>query len=67
MIVGIAQTQETLDFYAKHKNCFEIEVMSADDIDTTYERVVAFDVCYRFVIDNTTISSNIIPIFSMIN
>lgn len=33
----------------------EIEVISADGIDTAWERVLASDVRYRFVIDLGTI------------
>lgn len=57
MIGGIAQTQEMLDFCAKHKIGSEIEVISADEIDEAYDRVVASDVRYRFVIDTATIAS----------
>ena len=55
MIGGIAQTQEMLDFCAQHGLGSEIEVISADQIDEAYERVVASDVRYRFVIDVATI------------
>jgi uncharacterized zinc-type alcohol dehydrogenase-like protein len=55
VIGGIAQTQEMLDFCAEHKLGAEIEKISADEIDTAYERVVASDVRYRFVIDTATI------------
>ncbi|MDN5819043.1 MAG: NAD(P)-dependent alcohol dehydrogenase, partial [Yaniella sp.] len=33
----------------------QVEVISADDVDEAYERVVRSDVRYRFVIDVTTI------------
>ena len=56
MIGGIAQTQEMLDFCAEHGLGSEIEVISADQIDEAYERVVASDVRYRFVIDVATIT-----------
>ncbi len=56
MIGGIAQTQEMLDFCAQHGLGSEIEVISADQIDEAYERVVASDVRYRFVIDVATIA-----------
>ncbi|WP_280398547.1 NAD(P)-dependent alcohol dehydrogenase [Nocardia carnea] len=55
MIGGIAQTQEMLNFCAEHGIGAEIEVISADEIDGAYERVVASDVRYRFVIDTATI------------
>jgi len=55
MIGGIAQTQEMLNFCAKHGIGAEIELISADEIDGAYDRVVASDVRYRFVIDTSTI------------
>ncbi|MFW0783007.1 NAD(P)-dependent alcohol dehydrogenase [Gordonia sp. CPCC 206044] len=53
-IGGIAETQEMLDFCAEHGIGAEIEVISADQINEAYERVVASDVRYRFVIDAST-------------
>ncbi|MFD3726503.1 NAD(P)-dependent alcohol dehydrogenase [Streptomyces sp. NPDC058671] len=55
MIGGIAETQEMLDFCAEHGLGAEIEVISADRINEAYERVIASDVRYRFVIDASTI------------
>lgn len=55
MIGGIAETQEMLDFCAEHGFGAEIEVISADQINEAYDRVVASDVRYRFVIDVATI------------
>ncbi|MFD3509077.1 NAD(P)-dependent alcohol dehydrogenase [Nocardia sp. NPDC058666] len=55
MIGGIAQTQEMLNFCASHGIGAEIELISADEIDSAYERVVASDVQYRFVIDTATV------------
>ncbi|WP_067933361.1 NAD(P)-dependent alcohol dehydrogenase [Alicyclobacillus kakegawensis] len=53
-IGGIRETQEMLDFCAKHHIGAEIEVISADKIDEAYARVLASDVRYRFVIDIST-------------
>ncbi|USX48958.1 NAD(P)-dependent alcohol dehydrogenase [Lentzea sp. HUAS12] len=55
MIGGIAETQEMLDFCAEHDLGAEIELISADQINTAYERVQSSDVRYRFVIDTATI------------
>lgn len=55
-IGGIAETQEMLDFCAEHGIAAEIEVIPASEINTAYERVLASDVRYRFVIDAATIS-----------
>ncbi|WP_299953304.1 NAD(P)-dependent alcohol dehydrogenase [uncultured Modestobacter sp.] len=56
MIGGIAETQEMLDFCAEHGVGAEVEVISGDQIDEAYERVVASDVRYRFVIDTSTLA-----------
>ncbi|MGA8210716.1 MAG: NAD(P)-dependent alcohol dehydrogenase [Nocardioidaceae bacterium] len=54
-IGGIRETQEMLDFCAEHGLGAEIETIAADDVDGAYERVVASDVRYRFVIDIDTL------------
>ena len=56
MIGGIALTQEMLDFCAEHGIGAEIEVISADKVNEAYERVLASDVRYRFVIDASTLA-----------
>jgi len=55
MIGGIALTQEMLDFCAEHGITSEIELISADKINEAYDRVLASDVRYRFVIDTATL------------
>ncbi|MEV6159890.1 NAD(P)-dependent alcohol dehydrogenase [Nonomuraea sp. NPDC052129] len=55
-IGGIRETQEMLDFCAQHHLGAEIEVISADKINEAYERVLASDVRYRFVIDISTLA-----------
>ncbi len=54
MIGGIAETQEMLDFCAEHGIGSEIEVIAAEAVNEAYERVLASDVRYRFVIDAAT-------------
>jgi alcohol dehydrogenase (NADP+) len=54
-IGGIAETQEMLNFCAEHNVTPEIEVIAADYVNEAYERVLASDVRYRFVIDTSTI------------
>src|SRR2546426_2624517 len=56
MIGGIRETQEMLDFCAEHQLGAEIEVIPAEKINDAYERVLASDVRYRFVIDTSTMS-----------
>jgi uncharacterized zinc-type alcohol dehydrogenase-like protein len=53
-IGGIAETQEMLDFCAEHDLAAETEVISVAQINEAYDRVVASDVRYRFVIDMAT-------------
>ncbi|GAA0798693.1 NAD(P)-dependent alcohol dehydrogenase [Spirilliplanes yamanashiensis] len=55
MIGGIALTQEMLAFCAEHGIVSDVEVIAADRINDAYERVLASDVRYRFVIDTSTI------------
>ncbi|PPS86528.1 NAD(P)-dependent alcohol dehydrogenase [Streptomyces sp. MH60] len=55
MIGGIAETQEMLDFCAEHGIGAEIELIAASEVNAAYERVLASDVRYRFVIDTATI------------
>ncbi|KOU24657.1 alcohol dehydrogenase [Streptomyces sp. WM6372] len=55
MIGGIAETQEMLDFCAEHGLGSEIELIPAAEINAAYDRVLASDVRYRFVIDASTI------------
>ncbi|KEZ49593.1 NAD(P)-dependent alcohol dehydrogenase [Metabacillus indicus] len=54
LIGGIRETQEMLNFCAEHKIGPEIEVISADQINEAYDRVLNSDVKYRFVIDIST-------------
>ena len=56
-IGGIAETQEMLDFCAKHGIVSDIEKIAMADINTAYERLLKGDVKYRFVIDMQTLKS----------
>ncbi len=51
LIGGIAETQEMLDFCAKHGIVSDIEMIPMQDINTAYERMLKSDVKYRFVVD----------------
>jgi uncharacterized zinc-type alcohol dehydrogenase-like protein len=51
LIGGIKETQEMLDFCAKHSITPEIETISMDKVNDAYARVLKSDVRYRFVID----------------
>jgi len=51
LIGGIRETQEMLDFCAEHGVAADVEVISIDQINEAYERMLKGDVRYRFVID----------------
>ncbi len=51
LIGGIRETQEMLDFCAKHGVASDIEVIPIQKINEAYERMIKSDVRYRFVID----------------
>ncbi|XP_056161139.1 probable mannitol dehydrogenase [Syzygium oleosum] len=50
-IGGMKETQEMIDFAAKHKITADIEVISIDYLNTAMDRLAKGDVKYRFVID----------------
>jgi uncharacterized zinc-type alcohol dehydrogenase-like protein len=56
-IGGIAETQEMLDFCAAHNVTSDTEVISIQDINVPYERMLKGDVKYRFVIDMSSLKS----------
>ena len=55
LIGGIAETQEMLDFCAKHGITSDIEIIAMQDIEKAYERMLKSDVKYRFVIYMATL------------
>jgi len=54
MIGGVPELQEMLDFCGKNNIVSDVEVIKADYINTAYDRTIASDVKYRFVIDAST-------------
>ncbi|KAI5325010.1 hypothetical protein L3X38_034083 [Prunus dulcis] len=50
-IGGVKETQEMIDFAAKHNITAEVEVIPIDYVSTAMERLAKADVRYRFVID----------------
>jgi alcohol dehydrogenase (NADP+) len=50
-IGSIGETQEMLDFCAERGIAPEVELITADQVNEAYERVLKSDVRYRFVID----------------
>ena len=51
LIGGLPETQEMLDFCAKHEIVSDVEVIPMQKINEAYERMLKGDVKYRFVID----------------
>ena len=50
-IGGIVETQEMLDFCARHSITAEIELITMDEVNEAFDRLQKGDVHYRFVID----------------
>ena len=49
--IGIAETQEMLDFCAQRGITSDVEVIPIQKINEAYQRLLKGDVKYRFVID----------------
>lgn len=56
MIGGIAETQEMLDFCGQHDVVSDIETIAIEQVNEAWDRVVASDVKYRFVIDTASLA-----------
>lgn len=56
LVGGIAETEEMLEFCARHGVTASIELIDADYVNEAYKRTIDSDVRYRFVIDAATIS-----------
>lgn len=54
-IGGIEETQEMLDFCAKHGIIADIEPIRMAEIESAFDRMLKSDVRYRFVIDMATL------------
>ena len=50
-IGGIPETQEMLDYCARHEIGADVEVIPIQKVNEAYERMIRNDVRYRFVID----------------
>lgn len=55
LVGGIKETQEMLDYCAEHNISSDIELIKMSQINEAYERTLAGDVHYRFVIDMNTL------------
>jgi uncharacterized zinc-type alcohol dehydrogenase-like protein len=56
LIGGIRETQEMLNFCGEHGITSDVEVISIQQINEAYERVLRGDVRFRFVIDMASLS-----------
>lgn len=55
-IGGMRETQEMMDFCGEHNLGADIEIITIDQVNAAYERLLKSDVRYRFVIDIESIS-----------
>ncbi|MEO7136876.1 MAG: NAD(P)-dependent alcohol dehydrogenase, partial [Gemmatimonadales bacterium] len=58
LIGGLKETQEMLDFCAKHGIVSDIEIIPIQGINQAYERMLKSDVKYRFVIDMASLAKD---------
>ncbi|HEX3783740.1 MAG TPA: NAD(P)-dependent alcohol dehydrogenase [Pseudonocardiaceae bacterium] len=56
LIGGLPQTQEMLDFCGEKGIGAEVEVIGVDEVEQAWQRVIAGDVRYRFVLDMSTMA-----------
>jgi uncharacterized zinc-type alcohol dehydrogenase-like protein len=54
LIGGIPETQEVMDYCAKHKIYPQIQIIKAEEINNAWEKVVNKEARYRYVIDAST-------------
>lgn len=54
-IGGLKETQEMIDFAAKHNILADVEVVKMDYVNKAIERLEKNDVKYRFVIDMSSL------------
>jgi uncharacterized zinc-type alcohol dehydrogenase-like protein len=55
LVGGLKETQEMLDYCAEHNITSDVEVININQINEAYDRTLAGDVHYRFVIDMATL------------
>jgi alcohol dehydrogenase (NADP+) len=57
LIGGLAETQEMLDFCGKHNITSDVEVITMQQVNEAYDRLLKSDVKYRFSIDMASLKS----------
>ncbi|MEJ5946895.1 zinc-binding dehydrogenase [Pseudokineococcus basanitobsidens] len=55
LIGNIAETQEVLEFSAEHGISAEVQVIAVQQINEAFDRMVAGEVRFRYVIDNASL------------
>ncbi|MCG8706863.1 NAD(P)-dependent alcohol dehydrogenase [Brenneria sp. 4F2] len=58
LIGGIKETQEMLDFCAEHGITCDVEMITMQNINTAYQRMLKSDVHYRFVIEMASLQES---------
>ena len=53
---GTLETQEMLDFCSKHNIAADVEIISVAEIEDGFERLDRGEICYRLVIDMSTLN-----------
>ncbi len=56
LIGGIKETQEVLDFCAKHNIHPECKIIRPDEVNMAYEHLTKGDIAYRFVMDMSSLA-----------
>jgi alcohol dehydrogenase (NADP+) len=51
---GVRETQEMLDFSARHRLTADVEILPQRQVNDALDRLARNDVRYRFVLDMTT-------------
>lgn len=57
-IGGLPETQEMIDFCAEHGIVSDVEIVSIQQVNEAYERLIRNDVKYRFVIDMASLKQD---------
>jgi uncharacterized zinc-type alcohol dehydrogenase-like protein len=55
LVSGIEETQEMLEFCAKHNISADVEIIGVDKIQSTHDKFVKKEIKYRYVIDMSSI------------
>ena len=62
LIGSIAETQEVIDFCARHGIGPDIEMLRIQDLNEAYARIEQGEVRFRYVIDMASLVEELVPI-----